>query len=221
MRERYRYALAELDEQMREMGMLVERAVREAIWSLEHHSLAFARQVIAHDSAIDERRYAIETAALTVIARQQPLAGDLRVVSAILGLSSELERIGDYAEGIAEIMLRCEALLPLALPPQISAMARHAQAMLRDALDALHKRDAQAASRLESADTVVDVLYIEVTAWAMQSMREDAATLERAMYYLWIAHNLERIADRTVNIGERTTFIATGAFDTSTARVSI
>jgi len=210
MRERYLHALAELEEQIRAMGSLVERAVHNAIWSLEHNEAGFAHDIIAKDQVIDECRYAIETAALDVIARQQPLARDLRVVSAILNLASELERIGDYAEGIAEIFLRCAALPPLALPAQIPAMALHAEAMLRDALDALHRRDPEAAARLEAADNTVDVLYIEVTAWAMQSMREAPQTLERAMYYLWIAHNLERIADRTVNIGERTSFIATG-----------
>jgi phosphate transport system protein len=217
MRERYLHALAELEAQIREMGALVERAVHNAIWALEHNEPAFAHDIIAKDRAIDARRYAIETAALQVIARQQPLAGDLRVVSAILDLASELERIGDYAEGIAEIFLRCETLLPLALPAQISKMAGNAEAMLHDALEALHQRDPEAAVRLETADTTVDVLYIEVTAWAMQSMREAPQTLERAMYYLWIAHNLERIADRTVNIGERTTFIATGTLGTKSA----
>ncbi|MBA3469160.1 MAG: phosphate signaling complex protein PhoU [Herpetosiphonaceae bacterium] len=210
MRERYLHALAELEGQIRDMGALVKRAVHNAIWSLEHNQPAFAHEIIAKDREIDMRRYAIETAALHVIARQQPLAGDLRVVSAILDLASELERIGDYAEGIAEIFLRCARQPPLALPPPISTMARHAEAMLNDALESLHNRDPEAATRLEAADTAVDVLYIEVTAWAMQSMRESPQTLERAMYYLWIAHNLERIADRTVNIGERTSFIATG-----------
>ena len=217
MRERYLHALAELEAQIRDMGGLVKRAVHNAIWALEHNAPAFAHEIIAKDRAIDERRYAIETAALDVIARQQPLARDLRTVSAILDLASELERIGDYAEGIAKILLRCAAQPALALPAPIPAMAAHAEAMLHDALEALHNRDPEAAVRLERADTSVDVLYIEVTAWAMQSMRKSPQTLERAMYYLWIAHNLERIADRTVNIGERTTFIATGTLESKSA----
>lgn len=213
MREHFLHALAELEGQIRDMGNRVSLAVRDALWSLERNEPIFARQIIANDNVIDELRYQIETNALSVITRQQPMARDLRVVSMFLELASELERIGDYAEGIAELVIRCIELPALDQPAQIKTMALKAQAMLRDALDALHERDPQAAERLEHSDDEIDGLYREVLAWTFATMRSQPDYVERAMYYLWIAHNLERIADRTINIGERTSFIATGIID--------
>ncbi len=213
MREHYRHVLADLESELAQLGTDVQSAVHAALWALEHESLGFAKQVITNDSLIDQRRYALERSALDLIARQQPLARDLRLVSTILSLASELERIGDYAEGIAELVLRCASLPPLILPEQIAAMATQSQAMLKAALSALHQRDAQALERLEADDNVVDDLYRTMTAWAFTTMREQPAVLERATYYLWVAHNLERIADRTINIAEGAVFISTGTVD--------
>lgn len=210
MREHFFHDLAQLEAQIRDMGDVVCRSVRDALWALERNEPAFAQQVIVNDNDIDDRRYEIETAVLQVIARQQPLARDLRVVSSFLELASEIERIGDYAEGIAELAIRCATLAPLAMPPFINQMAECAQTMLRDALDALHSRDPQAANRLETADDQVDAIYREMLAWSFETMRTQPEHVERTTYYIWIAHNLERIADRTINIGERTAFIATG-----------
>ncbi|HEY1016119.1 MAG TPA: phosphate signaling complex protein PhoU [Herpetosiphonaceae bacterium] len=211
-RGHFLHDLAELERQIMELGAEAETAVTRAMWALTHRAPIFARQVIANDSVIDERRYAVEQAALHLLARQQPIAGDLRKVSAITGLASELERIGDYAEGIAEIVLRC-AELPepvLELPPMIEAMSARALAMLRQALRSLAERDSGAAARLETEDSEVDTLYREAVDWSMCQMRAEPANVESAMYYVWVAHNLERIADRTVNIAERAAFIVTG-----------
>lgn len=210
IRGHYLHDLAELERQIYELGSEVKTAVSRAMWSLEHHAPAFAMQVIDHDNVIDDLRYAIEQAAFSLIARQQPLARDLRAISAITGLASELERIGDYAEGIAAIVVRSVQLPALEPPAMLSQMAEKAQAMLDDALLALQHRDASAAERLENADSVVDALYQEVHRWSLRLMHDEPQHIERAMYYVWAAHNLERIADRTVNIGERTVFIATG-----------
>ena len=210
MREHYLHALSELERQLDLLAKRVEQAIHESMWALEHQSLGFARQVIENDNVIDDSRYTIEQTALNLIARQQPLARDLRVVSAILGLASELERIGDYAEGIAEISIRCEYLPPVELPELIPQMTQHALSMLKEALEALHQRDAEAFERLHQKDDIVDNLYSELTTWAFEIMRENPQTLERATYYLWIGHNLERIADRTINIAEKAAYIATG-----------
>lgn len=218
MREHYYHSLAELEGQLREMGQLVERAVREAAWALERSETGFARQIVANDTAIDELRYTIETAALNLIARQQPLARDLRTINTMIGTATELERIGDYAEGIARLVLRIDHLAPAEPPPQLPSMAAIAQHMLRDAMAAFVMRDAQAGPRFQLADNEIDDLYSDLSAWVLNRMREQPAAIERMIAYLQTAHNFERIADRTVNIAERTTFIATGVLDAKSNR---
>lgn len=214
MRERYKHNLAELEAQLREMGGMVERAVREATWALERTEVGFAHHVIANDDLIDSTRYEVENAALNLIARQQPLARDLRIINTVIGVATELERIGDYAEGIAKLVLRNSTLPPALVPPQLHPMATQAQVMLNSSLQALLEREATAADRFHTEDRAMDALYHELSVGILARMREEPNAIERLVYYLQIAHNYERIADRTVNIAERTTYIVTGVLNT-------
>ena len=214
MRERYLHNLAELEAQLREMGGLVERAVREATWALERNEVGFAQRVIASDDLIDSTRYEVENAALNLIARQQPLAGDLRIINTVIGVATELERIGDYAEGIAKLVVRNSTLPPASFPPQLHPMATQAQVMLNTSLQALFNREPNAADRFHLEDRAMDALYHELSVGTLARMREEPPAIERLVYYLQIAHNYERIADRTVNIAERTTYIVTGVLNT-------
>lgn len=209
-RTRYTHDLAALERQVYDLGTDVAQAIHHAVWALQHRAVAFAQEVIAHDTEIDDQRYAIEQAALSLMARQQPMAGDLRMVSALTGMASELERIGDYAEGIAEIVIRCAAIPVLELPAPLESMVAQALAMLQRALDALLHRDPDRAAELEQADSLVDTLYREIVHWSLAIMRTQPDHAESALYYVWVAHNVERIADRTVNIAERAAFVATG-----------
>ena len=210
IRGHYQHDIADLQRQLLTLGDMADRAIVTAVWALMHHDLSGARRVIANDTAIDELRYVIEEQALRLIARQQPLAGDLRAISAWMGLASELERIGDYAEGLAAVVVRTADLPPLNPPPLLNQMAAEARVMLRNAIQAVVVRDAGAAEQMERADDRVDEMYAQVLRELLTVMREHPDLSETATYLLWAAHNLERIADRTVNIAERAVFIATG-----------
>lgn len=210
IRERYQHDLAELQQRLLELGDLVDKTIVRALWVLNHKDIDAARRLIDDDTTIDDIRYAIEDQALGLIARQQPLARDLRIITALSDLASELERIGDYAEGIAEIVIRNPTSTTLAPPYQLDKMANAARDMLRQSMRAVAERDAEAGERLQRADDHVDTLYQQIFQEMLIAMREDPDQSEAATYFIWAAHNLERIADRTVNIGERAAFIATG-----------
>ena len=210
IRAHYEHDLAELQRRLLSLGETVERSIVSAVWALMHRDASAARRVVRDDAVIDELRYDLEEHALRLLALQQPLASDLRTISALMGLASELERIGDYAEGIAAVVLRSAALADFEAPPLVYQMAQEARAMLRTALQAVVERDAGAVERLERADDQVDDLYQQVLQELLTTMREFPQQSEAATYLLWAAHNLERIADRTVNIAERAAFIATG-----------
>ncbi len=210
IRGNYDHSIADLQGRLLALGELVDHAIVRAVWALTERNVSGAQRVIANDTLIDEQRYELEEHALKLIARQQPIAGDLRAISAWMGLASELERIGDYAEGIASVVLRTVDLPQLELSPLLSEMASEARAMLKDATQAIVTPDSDAAHRLEHADDHVDALYERVLRELLTTMREQPDLSETATYYLWAAHNLERIADRTVNIAERAGFIATG-----------
>lgn len=189
------------------MGATVERAVVSAVWALMRHDASAARRVVGGDKAINELRYNLEEEALLLIARRQPFAGDLRIISAVIGVTGELERIGDYAHGIGQIVLRGADLPHLDPPPVLQTMAQRVREMLQQALQAVVQHGADVA-RFEQADDEVDQLYQQAIETLMGAMRERPDQLETAMYQIWAAHNLERIADRAVNIAERAAFIA-------------
>lgn len=209
-RSHFDHDLLSLRQRLLWLGETVEKAIGGAVWALLHQDMAAARRVIRGAAAIDELCYTLEEAGLELIARRQPLAGDLRLINALIGVALELERIGDYAEGISRIVLRGAGLPRPAAPPGLEAMAAQARAMLMEALHAVIERDSAVAERLERADDRVDELYRRIYAELVAVMREQPARIEAALYLLWSAHNLERIADRTVNIAERAAFIATG-----------
>jgi phosphate transport system protein len=210
IRTRYEHDLAELQRRTVLLSETVERAIANAVWALMHRDLTMAQRVVDDDTTIDELRYDLEEAALRVMARQQPTAVDLRLVSALMGLASEMERIGDYAEGIAAVVVRSAELQTLPMPSGLGAMAQKAREMLQQATRAVVDRDAGAVARQEQADDEVDRLYEQAVQELLTVMREQPEQSETATYLLWAAHNLERIADRTVNIAERAAFIATG-----------
>lgn len=210
IRGRYEHDISDLQRQLLALGDLVDRAIVNAVWALMHHDIGGAQRVVANDTVIDEQRYVLEEEALRLIARQQPLAGDLRAISSWMGLASELERIGDYAEGIAAVALRAGEHPVLEPPTLLNQMASAARVMLEQAIQAIVARDATAAERMERADDQIDALYAQVLKELLAVMREQPDLSEAATYLLWAAHNLERIADRTVNIAERAGFIATG-----------
>ena len=182
------------------LGSIVMRAVREAVQALQSHDLTAAQRLIAGDIEVNRRRFAIESDVLVLIATQQPMADDLRVLAAVLEIVTELERIGDYAKGIAKITQLLGPEPPLSVPIQIGRMADLALDMLGRAIDAFIRRDDELARAIPREDDLVDALYNEANRTLLGAMIADPLTMEQANYMLWAAHNLERAADR-VKIG--------------------
>jgi phosphate transport system protein len=209
-REHYDQQLRSLQDDLLRLASLVEDAIGRSIRALQNQDVEEARRVIADDDLIDRRQYALEDKALLLIARQAPMAADLRMISAVISIASELERIGDYAEGIAKITIR-GANEPLLKPLiDVPRMAEMSQRMLREAVDAFVNRDVDAARRLATEDNEVDDLTTQVQNELLTYMLRDPKNIERALHLIFVAHNLERVADRTTNIAERLIFLVTG-----------
>lgn len=209
-REHYDQQLQQLQDDLLRLGGQVEAAVGTALDAFTRRDVDAARRVIADDDIVDRAQYALEDRALNIIARQAPLAADLRLISAVIWVAGELERVGDYAEGTAKLALRAaDDGVVIDAPPQIAQMARSAQGMLHDSLDAFVRRDAQAARQIAAADDTVDALTTEVQDALLERLREPAH-VEGALRLFFVTHNLERIADRATNIAERIIFLVTG-----------
>ena len=212
-REVYYQHLRALQESLMAMGSQVDAVIGRAVQALANRDAALAREIIADDVLINQAQREIEEQCLILIATQQPLAGDLRTIMAISTIAYELERMADHAEGIAKITLRL-AEEPLLKPlVDIPRMAELSRSMLREQLTAFANRDAEAARRLAELDEEVDRLYDQLLRELLIFMMNDPRTITRATYLLWVAHNLERIADRTTNIGERVVFLTTGLIE--------
>jgi phosphate transport system protein len=209
-REHYELLLRELDSQVLELGETVASTISQSIDALENLDVDLAQQLIEADGQIDQRRYDIESQALLLIATQQPMAGDLRTVTAILTIATELERMGDYCEGIAKLTLRT-ASEPVAIPvTDVRAMALLTQRLLVTALEAYRDRDVNAAGVVWARDDEVDALYEQVFRSMIAGMIADRSTIRSRTYMMWVAHNIERMADRVTNIAERIAFVVTG-----------
>lgn len=210
-REGFHRELDLLQDQMLELGSMVDRAIDRALIALVERDLALAQSVVRDDDEVNRMRYDIDTACLALLAQQAPVAGDLRVVVSVLSIVGELERIGDHAEGIARIVLMM-ADEPLVKPlVDIPRMAERGQQMLRDALTAFTERDVAAAQRVGEADDEVDELQERVYHDLIEIMLGDPSAVLPCTHLLWVSHNLERIADRATNVAERAVFMATGA----------
>jgi phosphate transport system protein len=202
--------IARLNEDLLSLGSLVEQATLQSVESLKLRDFEASRRIVREDREINRRRFAIEEAVLAVIATQQPVAHDLRRLTAILEVVTELERMGDYAKGIAEINLRIGEK-PLIKPLiDVPRMAKKAVDMLHQSLGAFVAGDSALARAVPRADDEVDQLYNQVYNELVMHMISDPRTIDGATYLLWVAHNLERLADRVTNICERTIFLVSG-----------
>ena len=202
--------LRDLQDELLTLGGMVEKAIAKSLDALKNRDLALSEEVIAEDDIIDERRFELEEKCIDLMATQQPLAGDLRIIITVLHVAVELERMGDYAEGIAKISVAMGDEPPLKPLIDIPRMADRSSDMLRRSLDAFVNRDIAAAYQICEDDDEVDALYDQVYKELLIYMMSDPGTIRRATYLLWVAHDLERIADRTTNIAERVIFLVTG-----------
>ncbi len=209
-REHYVQQLEGLHMEIRALGQMVIVSITRAIDALRRQHADTARWIIDEDKHIDQAQAILEEHALTIMATQQPTAGDLRQIVAAIEIASELERIGDYAKSIAKITIR-SAGQPLVKPlTDIPQMAEQAINMLGNALDSYINQNAEAARHLSADDDQVDDLSTHVRAELLEVIQADPSIAERAIDLMFVAHNLERIADRTTNIAERVIFMVSG-----------
>jgi phosphate transport system protein len=210
LRKTFESELKKVKDDVLELGSMVETALLGSVESLKKKDLGAARRILEADREINKKRFGIESQLMILIATQQPMAHDLRLLASIMEINSELERMGDYAKGIANIVLRMgdEPLLkPLIDVPR---MAHKGVDMLHRALTAFTNEDIETARTIPVEDDEVDALYNQVYRELMTIVIGDPTTIERANWLLWTAHNLERFADRVTNICERTVFVVTG-----------
>jgi len=202
--------LQQLQDEVLAMADMVEDALGKAVALLKARDVWGAQRLIADDRLINQKRFAIEAETLACIATQQPAAGDLRTLAAVLEIIGELERMGDYAKGIARItlMIGGEPLIkPLLDIPRMADIARE---MLHQSMDAFIRRDLELARAIPERDDEVDNLYNQVYRELVALILNDPRNIDQANYLLWAAHNLERAADRVSNICERVHFMVTG-----------
>lgn len=192
------------------LGSMVREATLGAVEALRIRDMKASKKIYKKDKKINRKRFEIESDCLIVIATQQPLARDLRVLSSVIEVITELERMGDYAKGLARINMMIgdqELIKPLI---DIPKMANITTDMLTRAIQAFVDEDADTARKIPQDDEKVDVLFNQVYCDLIELMTKDPSGIEQSNHLQWAAHNIERMADRVTNICERTIFIVTG-----------
>ena len=208
--ETFERELQYLKDEVLALGSMVENTITDSVEILKQRDMEGSRRLIAQDRRINGKRFAIEADTLALIAIHQPVASDLHTLAAILHIASELERIGDYAKGIARINLMIgegPLIKPLVDLPRMAAKARD---MLHRALEAFVQRDANLARAIPAEDDEIDALYDQVYRELLTFIMANPRNIDQANYLQWAAHNLERTADRVTNICERVVFTVTG-----------
>ena len=210
--------ICKIQDELLALGSMVEQAVLNSVAALKNRDNKASKNVINFDQQINDKRYAIENAIIILLATQQPFAHDLRRLTAILIVANELERMGDYAKGIAKTNLRLGASdVPIPMK-EINKMAELGVDMLHRSLTSFNTENLKDAISIPKEDSQVDELFNSAYRGIINSMIANPAIIDQANLIMWVVHNLERFADRVTNICERTVFIATGEmleFETS------
>ena len=213
--------MREIEEDVLKMGDTVTKAIERSTEALKKRDLNSAHQIIADDAQINRQRFNVEEKCVRLIAAQRPLEADLRIAVAVLNIVTELERIGDYAEGIAKIVIMIGDEPPLKPLIDIPRMGEITLDMLSKSLQSFVARDVELAMQVVSLDSIVDSLYDQVFRELLTFMMVDPKTTNRATRLIWVAHNLERAADRATNICERVVFTITGKMEELEGRSTI
>jgi phosphate transport system protein len=209
-RQVFQEQLGSLQDNLVRLSGMVCQAIQDSIQALKSRDLELARRIISRDREINEVRFEVDEACLVMLATQQPAAIDLRRIIAAMNVVLDLERMGDHAANVARIVIRMGSEAPLKPLIDIPHMADLCCDLLRRSLQAYTDRDAEAAKAIIEEDEIVDQLYDQVFRELLTYMLEDDHTIKRAMHLLFVAHNLERIADRVTNICERVVYLRTG-----------
>ncbi|HEX2911637.1 MAG TPA: phosphate signaling complex protein PhoU [Chloroflexia bacterium] len=215
-RNRFDTQLGNLESGLLDLSSMVEKAVNQAIATLKSRDHRQALKVIEADRPLNEQRYGLEMEALSLLALQQPvLSRDLRYIAAVIHIAGELERMGDYAKGIARISDNLSANPPVRVVVHLEQMARLSNKMLHAAMDAFIEHSITAADEVARQDDDLDELYNIVYRELLDLMIKDNSVIDLATMLLWAAHNLERMGDRVTNICERIRFVETGILEDS------
>lgn len=209
-RETFDTKLTQVQNEIYLLGSMVEQNLLDSVATLKTRDIDEAKRVYDEDTNINEKRYALENAIIILLATQQPFARDLRLLSSMLLVVNELERMGDYAKGIAKVNYKLgdsDITIPVR---DFEKMAEQGVSMLHRALGAFIEQNPNAASKIPPEDSIVDEIYNKVYRFTIGIAIANPAIIDQANNILWIAHNLERFADRVTNICERTIFITTG-----------
>jgi phosphate transport system protein len=193
-----------------EMSVLVDTAIDHSMQALLERDTNLADSVINGDVEINKSRFKIEEDCLTLIATQQPTASDLREIIAILYMIVEMERMGDYAAGISKTVILMDEEPLIKTFKKLFKMADISRHMLADSIQAFIKRDPVWAREIARRDSEIDELYKIVFQRLVKIMAKDPDMVIRCTYLMWCSHNLERIADRVINISEQIVFMTTG-----------
>ena len=210
LRKTFESEIQQVKDEILLLGSMVEQSILDSVEALKKRDIAASKRILKADQQINEKRFAIENQVMILIATQQPMAHDLRLLASIMEINGELERMGDYAKGIATINIRMGDQPLLKSLIDIPRMAKKGADMLHRALTAFINEDAETARKIPAEDDEVDALYLQVYRELITYVIQDPTSIERANWLLWAAHNLERVADRVTNICERTIFIVTG-----------
>lgn len=214
MRKEYANELQSLNNNMIRIGSLIERSMAEAKECLESYDDDLAREIIAHDDVIDEAVLDVTRECIMLIAKQQPVASDLRVIVANLKLATDFERMGDHAEDIAlnvRYMIADGHMLPL--PKDLINMFEEAKTMARVAMDAYVTRNREKAMEVIRRDDTVDLLYQLTRNKLLQDMKDDTKSISGYLSLVMIAKHIERFADHAENIAEWVIYYLEGALD--------
>jgi phosphate transport system protein len=211
MRSRFAYQMTDLQHNLAQLGTLVEQALRRSVHSLSNRDTFLARQVIRDDAQLDAAQHRAEEQAYTLLALQHPVAHDLRMLTAMVAIARELERIGDYACAIARRTVRSAQHPTLVTPPpMLDELTALSQQMLHTSLTAFTQQNVALAQQLCQADTQVDALEDQVQTTLLTLAQTEPQTFEAVLDMLHVTHMLERTADRATNIGERVIYLVTG-----------
>lgn len=210
MRNRFDRELSELNNELIEMGALIERAINDASRALLEKDLALAKKAIEYGAQVDEKEKQIERRCLRLLLQQQPVAADLRMISTALKMITDMERIGDQAEDISEITIRLIDDEYIGSLEHIPQMAWATVRMVTGAIDAFVARDLDRARAVIACDDIVDDLFGQVRDDLVQLIREDSANGEQAIDLIMVAKYFERIGDHATNIAEWVVFSITG-----------
>lgn len=209
-RKTFNQEMHELKDEILLLSSMVEQAVLSSAGALKNNDLEQSRRIHSYDLEINRKRFEIEFSIMVLIATQQPIAHDLRLLTASLHICTELERIGDYAKGIANINLRSQGLSLPGILRDIYDMAEKAVDMLHRAMTTFAEEDARTAKSIFQEDDTIDECYTRLYYKAVNNVLSDPRNVERANYVIWAAHNLERLGDRVSNICEQVIYIVTG-----------